>query len=716
MRGPGNKRDKNKHGKFNPRAFFRVARTVLPHRGLLFVGVATSILYAALHSVSILGALPVLKLLLEEEGLHGWVDRSVAGLRIDATLVVQETPDDVERPLSLELQKVDSDSALYAAGVRDDAKIVTLNGERLAPRVWLRTVAHAPTGEEVTIGVVDDRTREPVEHSITLNEPSWEWRLGGSLVALIPRDKSSDDRLTALFYILITLVVVVVVANVARFASEYFLSLAVLRAMMDLRRQLYSKVLSLPMTHFTRDVGDIVSRFVQDIQDVQRGIMTLFGKTIREPLKGIFLLVCALALDWRITVTMAIAMPLAILVFWSVGARIKKAARKLLKGYGYMVGTLTDTFGAIAVVKAYTSENAERRRLWQIDRKMFKQQSKLVRLDAAVSPSLEVLGVAMISGAAYWLGGRVIGHEMDPAKFGQIVVLLGMMTDPIRKLADVYTRVIRSSAGADRLYEILDAKDETQLSDGTETLGPIESKIEWCDVTFSYPEADSPALDHISLCVNRGETIALVGPNGSGKTTLVNMLSRFYDPQQGVVKIDGTDLRTVTLKSLRRQIGLVTQDAVVFPISLADNIAYGTRNGSRELVIAAARRAFADEFIREKPDGYDTVPGEMGKTLSGGQRQRIAIARAMYRDAPVLIFDEATSQVDSESEKKIQTAVREFSEGRTTFIIAHRMATIRFADRIIVMDGGRIIDQGTHDELFARCKLYHGLCETQLMQ
>jgi len=252
--------------------------------------------------------------------------------------------------------------------------------------------------------------------------------------------------------------------------------------------------------------------------------------------------------------------------------------------------------------------------------------------------------------------------------------------------------------------------------EGAVVLPPLSQSIEFRNVTFTYPEGATPALRGADLSVKAGEVLAIVGPNGSGKTTLMNLLLRFYDPQQGQVLIDGNDIRNVTLRSLRDQMSLVTQDALIFPVSMFENIAYGATEATEEAVHSAARRAYADEFIRALPDGYDTISGERGCTLSGGQRQRLSIARAVLRDAPILIFDEATSQIDAESEQKIQTALKEFASGRTTFVIAHRLSTIKFADRIVVLNEGRVVDTGRHEELLARCPLYQMLCRTQLVE
>lgn len=705
--------ERGKRASVRSPAFLRVVRMVLPHRRLLITGISASVVYALLHSVSILGALPILKTLLEEEGLHGWVDRAVAGMHIGATLTVREAS--LDRPQALIVQGVDESLNVTQPGFSIGDEITALNSEQLAPRLLLVRLAELGVGERAILDVRAPNGGESRTIELALSQLSMAWQAGSYITSLLPRERGRDDRLTTLTYVLTTVVIIVIIANGCRFVAQYFVGLGVLMAMLDLRRELYRKVLNLPMSYFTRDVGDIVSRMVQDVQDVQRGVMSLFGKTIREPLKAIFILTVALWMDWQITITMVIAAPIAVLIFWRVGASVKKANKKLLRGYGAMIAALGETLSTVGVIKAYTGERLERRRLWNIDRKMFHQQVKILRLESLLSPALEVIGIVGVSVVTVWLGSRVIAHDIDASTFGALIIALAMMFDPLRKMADVYTRVQRSSAGAERLYELLDAVEESDLHEQTAMLEPLARDIEFRDVSFVYPETDKTVLDHVSLTVQAGETIALVGPNGAGKTTLVNMLTRFYEPQEGAILFDGIDIRTVPLGNLRRQIGLVTQDSVVFPIPLADNIAYGTRNGSRETVIAAAERAYADEFIRTLPQGYDTIPGDMGKTLSGGQRQRIAIARAVLRNAPILIFDEATSQIDSESEQRIQIALREFSKDRTTFIVAHRLSTIRFADRIVVMEAGKIIATGTHDELSQSCPLYRTLCETQLL-
>ena len=669
--------------------------------------------------MSIVAVLPVLKLMLSPEGFHGWVYRSVAEERLGATFDVEFPGASGEAPAGLQMRvgQMAADSAMASAGVGVGDVVTGVGGREVSALEFLKTVANAE--EDVELRVVsagEDESVGGAARVVTVRpaSPSWQGRLlrlGGRLV---PEGEGRDDRVRALAYVLAAVVVVVLLANLARFVAHYLTAIGVLRGVMDLRRRLYSKVLRLPMDYFAQDTADIVSRFVQDVQEVQRGLLSLFGKLLREPLRAVFLLLVALFLNARLTVLLLLVGPVVVVIFWFVGRNIRKANQRLLRSYGVMIGALGTTLEAIAIVKAYNAEHTERKRLWRIDRKVFRDQLKIAWLEGVLHPVLEVLGILAISAVTVWLGAQVIEERIDLARFAALVLALGMLTDPLRKVADVYPRVMRSAAGAQRIFAVIDAPAEVELREGAIDLGPITDKIEFQEVTFTYPNALEPALDQVDLTIAKGETVAIVGPNGSGKTTLARMLVRFFDPQQGRVLFDGTDIRRATLRSLRRQFSLVSQDPVVFAMTVAENIAYGQRRVERDAVIEAARRAHADEFIRDRADQYDELIGERGGTLSGGQRQRLCIARAVLRDAPILIFDEATSQIDSESEQKIQQSLAELSRERTTLIIAHRLSTIRYASRIIVMDRGRILDTGAHDELVGRCRLYKTLCETQL--
>jgi ABC-type multidrug transport system fused ATPase/permease subunit len=333
---------------------------------------------------------------------------------------------------------------------------------------------------------------------------------------------------------------------------------------------------------------------------------------------------------------------------------------------------------------------------------------KLAWVESISSPLIEVIGLGIASAGIIWLGSKAIGGEIDSTHFIVMVGLLAAMLDPIRKVANVYNNVQRASAAAYRVFAFLDWPEEVSPR-RPERLPNRPHEVQFTQVTFRYlPEAE-PAVRDLTLTVEPGECVAVVGPNGSGKSTLLKLLPRFLEPQAGVVLIDGLDVRDLSLKALREQIAIVAQDPVIFARSAFENIAYGKPDATLEEVRDAARRAFAADFIEAWPDQYETVLGEHGASISGGQRQRLAIARAFLKPASIVIFDEATSEVDAESERKIHAALAELRKGKTTFLIAHRHTVMDMADRIIVMDAGQIVDTGPHDDLLQRCPLYQAL-------
>lgn len=692
-------------GAFRRREFFRIVALTKPYRRTLIIGLVFSILFAALHTLSIGGAFPVFQILLEDEGLHGWINRSVAGNRLGIDFAPLNSTD------SARVMKVHKQTPAEAAGIRVGDEFLAPTGNDIKDELGL--IAASPPGGAVTPTLRSQGAL--TEISLTVPEPELHMRALHYAQSLLPPDRP-DTKLWTLGCILLVLVLIAVTSNVCRYVGEVLVAGAVLRALMDLRDQLYAQTLHLPLKFFAgSNTSDVVTRFVQDIQEIQRGLLTLFGKAIREPIHALFLVSFALFIDWRITLTLALIVPIVALIFLSVGRSVKKANRKLLQCYGEMIGALTASLQSLRVVKAYTAEDYEQARLDVVDRNMFRHQLRLAKLDAFLSPMMETVAIIAGSILIVWLANLVLGGQMTLAKFSMLGATLAVLFDPLRKLTDVYVRIQRSTAGAERVLQVIDHPVEKADSAEGIIIKPLQRTIEFSHVTFTYVGAAVRALHDVSLTITKGETLALVGPNGSGKTTLMNLLPRFFDPDSGEVRYDGLNIRQADLVSLRRNIGIVSQESVVFGGTPIQNIAYGNKSPDRQRVIEAAKRAYADEFITALPGGYDCMIGERGSTLSGGQRQRIAIARAIYHDAPILIFDEATSQIDSESELKIQTAIREFARGRTTIIIAHRLSTIQFADRIVVMNAGRILDSGPHGELLGRCALYRTLCETQLV-
>jgi ABC-type multidrug transport system fused ATPase/permease subunit len=383
---------------------------------------------------------------------------------------------------------------------------------------------------------------------------------------------------------------------------------------------------------------------------------------------------------------------------------------------------LQETFLGIRIVKAFAMERYERRRFFIGTKDYYKKGMFVVKLDALSGPIMELLGVlaialALVVGAylvieeeTHIWGLRMTGEQLDAAALLQLYALLAAIADPVRKLSNVYTRIQSGAAAADRIFAYVDKKPRVRGNANAIRLPRHHHGIDFKDVCFSYVPGQ-PVLSNVRLQVQFGETIALVGRNGSGKSTLVGLLSRFYDPDHGSVMVDGLDLRKVNLRSLRHQLGLVTQETILFDDTIQNNIAYGNRHAKPEEIEAAARRAFAHDFIVKLRHGYDTRVGEMGTTLSGGQRQRIALARAILRDPAILILDEATSAADMESENLIQQALGEFVKDRTTFIITHRLSTLDIASRIVVLESGHVEAIGTHAELIKSCGTYQKLRE-----
>lgn len=693
-------------------SFRRALRFLIPHRRLLIIGVLCSFGVALAYSASIGAILPVLKLMVSDEGLTGYVRRHAAMERLGGEIRAVDA-DGAPAGSRFVVTDVPEDAPMAIAGVgRGD--ILSLPPDADAPGDLLRAIIGAPRDRPMRLSLHRPDVDEPIVVAVKLEPVPAGWRVGVALVNRLPFDDSNFGRLAALACALGFVLAINIVGNVCRFFAEFLVLVAASRAMMDFRRRMYGKVLTLPITWFSRNLSDTMSRFVQDSQDVFRGYVLLFGKLLREPLKAVAVLVLALYLDYRLTLAVVIGAPVGGLILYRFGKTVRKAQTRLLMGYGRMIGGLTATLGGMRVVRAYTREGYERRRIWRIEREMLKQVIKMGRIEALTSPLIETIGVTLAMVGIVWLAYRTLIGTASPASFIQMVILMVALFDPVRKIASLYNRIQRADASAERIFGLLDMPVEQVTSRSRRQLPPPARAVEFERVTFTYPEATTPAVRDFSLVVPVGQQLAVVGPNGSGKTTLISLLLRFFDPQSGRITIDGTDIRDVSIKSLREKFSLITQDAVVFAMSIADNIGYGRSGATREEIVAAARRAHADEFIQRMPQGYETIAGEFGVNLSGGQRQRIALARAILRDAPIFVFDEATSQIDVESEQRIREAMREFMVGRTSFIIAHRIATVQHAGQIVVMNEGRIADVGPHEQLMSRCELYRTLYSTHL--
>ena len=702
--------------------FRRSLRYLWPQRRRLIASGFCVMMISLLWAGGFLPLLPGLKILINPEGFHGWAYRTMAQARLGARLQAIDISIRNHPPARhIQLLEGDKDGPALEAGLLPTQWLVNIDPAGaetpLEPaNVLFRRLAEAESDEPAVLVVFDQRSGEIFRREVALGEADIKSRLLVSLARIIPEPADFPGRFPILLTILLITLAINLLRDVFRFAQQYLVQTAVFRAIMDIRCENYEVVLHLPTTYFSeKGTSDTMSRFIQDTTAIADGQVTLFGKTLTEPAKALSSLAIALLLSWKLTLLAMVIGPPAFLLIRKFGKTMRRASRRALENWSAMLAVLSETLTGIHIVKAYTMEGAERKRFFRVNRALYRQQKKMSKIDAATSPSVEAMGVTAGLAAVAIAGWMVLHRQMDAEIFIAWLALLAGMFDPIRKLAKVITRFHKSDAAAKRVFELTDQPQETFIPNAPALPRHSES-IEFADVRFRYPSAAEDALKEINLSIAARQTIAIVGPNGSGKTTLLRLLPRLIDPAEGRVLIDGHDISQCSIRSLRRQIGVVTQETILFHATIAENIAYGLRRPKSEDVLAAARKAFVDEFVQQMPDGYDTMVGEHGATLSGGQRQRIAIARAILRDPAILIFDEAMSQVDSDSEHRIQQAMSEFIKGRTTLMVAHRFQTVLSADRLVVMDAGRIIDVGTHAELMGRCQLYRHLYNTQFLE
>ena len=521
------------------------------------------------------------------------------------------------------------------------------------------------------------------------------------------------EKMRALIILCALVVIMAFFINVTRYLQEYYAGTIGANISTDLGQEMYDNLMRQSVGFFeARPSGEILARFANDIFTVNRGLAGVFVKLMREPIKALTFLVVAFSVDlWLTLVGLCVLPPVAYILMF-IGRKMRRSVRRSLQKIASMTSVINETVVGIAIVKGYTMEEYEIGRVRQEIKKLRRFLRKMVSLDAATGPITEFLLVVGVAAFVVMSGHRVISGRLAPGDLVQLFVALGMLLDPVRKLSSVNNLIQTSVASAERVFEFIDMKPDIAEAPDAVEIPPLRETLRFENVHFSY-DGRSEVLKGIDLTIRKGEMVALVGFSGAGKSTLVKLIPRFYDVTQGAITIDGVDIRRATFASLRRQMSIVTQDTILFAESIRDNIAYGRDDYTDDRVRAAARAANADEFIVKLDRQYDTVIGESGSSLSGGQRQRLAIARAIIKDPAILILDEATSSLDSESERLIQQALDEFVAGRTAIVIAHRLSTIRRADRIIVLDDGRVAEVGTHQELLQRGGIYTRLYETQ---
>jgi subfamily B ATP-binding cassette protein MsbA len=660
--------------------FGRVVRIALRYYWTVAASFICSLIVAALWGANIGFLYPIVEVVGLKQSLGEWVDKSIA--EAEHTIAEQSA---LARQLEAQLARTpDTEKREIASELRGAINRLEAAEGDLSRSLWLKPWidAYLPTDPFKTLAVL----------------------VGMLLVATVVKDT----------FLALSSILVDRVAQLATF---------------DLRKEFYRRTLRMEIGSFTESgTSDLISRFTHDLENLAGGIQTLLGRAVREPLKAVSCLVLAAYISWQLLLLSLIIAPLAGFLIAVLAKTLKRANRKALEEMSSLYAILSETFSGIKVVKAFTMERYERRRFHQTSKKVYKKAMRIAVFDSMVNPVTEVMGITMIclailfgaylviTGETHLFGIRMSSQPISLSALMAFYGALAGVSDPARRLSDVFSRLQRAAAASDRVYQLLDREPQVCDPPQPRVIGRHHRALSFEHVSFRYSPGQ-PVLEDINLEIPFGETLAIVGSNGCGKSTLANLIPRFFDPVSGCVKLDGIDLRDLRMRDLRQQIGLVNQETLLFDDTVYNNIRYGCPRATRQQVIEAAKQAHAHKFIEQKlADGYETVVGQSGCRLSGGQRQRIALARAILRDPAILILDEATSQIDLESEQLIHKVLEQFIRHRTTVIITHRLATLALADRIVVMNAGRIADLGTHEQLISRCDLYRRLHQVQFKE
>ncbi len=486
------------------------------------------------------------------------------------------------------------------------------------------------------------------------------------------------------------------------------------RAVTDLRNALYEHILRQSFSFLRgHSTGSLMSHITADVERIQNAVSEVAGDLLKEGLTVVGYVTILFVQDWHLALIALIGMPIAFTPLVRLGRHLRSSSETSLRRWRDITEILQETISGFLIVKAFAMEAFEIERFRRAASRLLHVNLRITRTTAIQPPLMEAVGGLALVGALFYGSYEIQHHMLTPGRFVSFLAALFLSYTPVKRLSQVNATLQGALAGAARIFNVLDTHHEVIEEPGALTLPRMSREIEYRDVGFRYTDSGAAVLRRVSFSARAGEVVAIVATSGAGKTTLVNLLPRFYDVSDGAVLIDGTDVRRATLTSLREQIGLVTQETILFNDTVRANIGYGLKDVDEARLESAARAAFAHDFILDLPRRYDTVIGERGNRLSGGQRQRIAIARALLKDPPILILDEATSSLDPQSERLVQEALQNLIKGRTTLVIAHRLATVRNAHRIVVLDGGEVKEVGTHDELLKRGGIYSRLYDLQ---
>lgn len=523
---------------------------------------------------------------------------------------------------------------------------------------------------------------------------------------------NNSDPLKLLYLMSIIVVFLFIFKGIFNFLQSYLMSDIGQRVVRDLRSKVYAKLQDLSLDYFIkRRSGELISRITNDVKLIENAASYGLTDMVFQSFQVILFTFLVFYIHWKMALTALVILPLISLPIVFVGKVLKRLSGRSQEKMADINSLLVETISGVRIVKAFCTEKTEVNKFMSHNQAYYKITMKSIKRMLFLAPFTEIIGVFGGIFVFIWAGKEVIEGRLSFGVFGLFLGALLSMIRPFKKLSQVHSMNQQAIAAANRIYEVFDSKPSVKEAQSPIQLKPVREKIVFEGVDFQYD--NNQVLKDINLEVKAGQIIAIVGPSGTGKSTLVDLIPRFYDPMKGAIRIDGVDIRNVSFKSLRAQIGIVTQETILFNDTVKSNIAYGEQEVNFEKVVEAAKKAGAHDFIMNMPKGYDTFIGDRGYKLSGGERQRLAIARAILRNPPILILDEATSQLDSASERIVQNAINEVISGRTVFIVAHRLSTTRNADKIVVMEKGKIEEVGTHQELLARGGLYKLLYDMQ---
>ncbi|HZU31836.1 MAG TPA: ABC transporter ATP-binding protein, partial [Candidatus Angelobacter sp.] len=565
------------------------------------------------------------------------------------------------------------------------------------------------------MGPIIDRVLNPKTPGRSLTLFNWP----GSQHVVYLQDFVPQHFGNPLTIVAVALVGTAIIKGICDYLGTYLVNYAGFGLITDLRNRLYDTILQRSISFFSRHAtGTLVSTVVNDVEKVQVTLTIALAEFLQQFFTLVFLIGVVIVLGHNLSLVLLVFVPFVIISAGKIGRRVRSTTRKGQDKLADIQNILHESIAGNRIVKAFTMEKWESQRFSAAAKKLFRANLKSVAVQAVSSPLMDIIG-ALAGALLLWLGrSQINSGAMTAGAFIAFIIAVFRLYDPVRKMAFFNNSFQQALGASQEIFRFIDEQDDIQEKPGAIVLPAFRDRVRFENVTFSYTGlngCEPEILRSINLETRAGEIVAIVGSSGAGKSTMVHLIPRFFDVTSGSIKIDGHDIRDVTLASLRAQIGIVTQETILFNDTVRNNIAYGQPNVPAEAVMEAAKTALAHDFIMRLPDGYNTIIGEKGLRLSGGERQRIAIARALLKNAPILILDEATSALDTESESLVQSALQNLISGRTVFVIAHRLTTVRHADRIVVLEGGHITDSGTHEDLLTRLGTYRKLYELQFM-